>query len=94
MRRTSRPLRTSITWIGFSNVDYAVIGARLGAYQAGVYQALHEGGIEPDWIVGTSIGAINGALIAGNRQPHRVERLRAFWAEVRAAAREGETFPK
>ena len=34
-------------------------GGALGAYQAGVYQALHEGGIEPDWIVGTSIGAIN-----------------------------------
>ena len=41
-------------------------GGALGAYQAGVYQALHEGGIEPDWVVGTSIGAINASLIAGN----------------------------
>ena len=41
-------------------------GGALGAYQAGVYQALMEGGIEPDWVIGTSIGAINGALIAGN----------------------------
>ena len=41
-------------------------GGALGAYQGGVYQALHEAGIEPDWIVGTSIGALNGALIAGN----------------------------
>ena len=36
-------------------------GGALGAYQAGVYQALHEAGIEPDWIIGTSIGAINAA---------------------------------
>ena len=41
-------------------------GGALGAYQAGVYQALHEAGIEPDWIIGTSIGAINASLIAGN----------------------------
>jgi len=38
-------------------------GGALGAYQAGVYQALHEGGIEPDWIIGTSIGAINASLM-------------------------------
>ncbi|HUW38254.1 MAG TPA: patatin-like phospholipase family protein, partial [Rhodocyclaceae bacterium] len=41
-------------------------GGALGAFQAGVYEAMHESGIEPDWVVGTSIGAINGALIAGN----------------------------
>ena len=41
-------------------------GGALGAYHAGVYHALHEGGLEPDWIIGSSIGAINGALIAGN----------------------------
>jgi NTE family protein len=41
-------------------------GGALGSYQAGVYQALHEAGIEPDWIIGTSIGAINASLIAGN----------------------------
>ena len=39
-------------------------GGALGAYQVGVYEALHEAGIEPDWVIGTSIGAINGALIA------------------------------
>ena len=38
-------------------------GGALGSYQAGVYQALHEAGIEPDWIIGTSIGAINASLI-------------------------------
>ncbi|KQT44612.1 hypothetical protein ASG43_14945 [Aureimonas sp. Leaf454] len=54
-------------------------GNALGAFQAGVYQALHEAGLEPDWIVGTSIGAINGALIAGSTFENRVEALRAFW---------------
>jgi NTE family protein len=41
-------------------------GGALGAYQAGVYEALHEAGVEPDWVIGTSIGAINASLIAGN----------------------------
>jgi NTE family protein len=54
-------------------------GGALGAYQAGVYQALHEAGIEPDWVIGTSIGAINAALIAGNSAENRLERLQAFW---------------
>jgi NTE family protein len=57
-------------------------GGALGAYQVGVYQALHEHGIEPDWVIGTSIGAINGALIAGNRPEQRLERLHAFWDRV------------
>lgn len=57
-------------------------GGALGAYQCGVYEALHEAGIEPDWIVGTSIGAINGAIIAGNEPEDRVARLRAFWERV------------
>ncbi len=54
-------------------------GGALGAYQAGVYQALHEAGIEPDWIVGTSIGAINASLIAGNQPGDRLEKLKEFW---------------
>src|SRR6187402_1206249 len=57
-------------------------GGALGSYQAGVYQALHEAGIEPDWVIGTSIGAINGALIAGNAPERRLERLHAFWDRV------------
>jgi NTE family protein len=57
-------------------------GGALGAYQAGVYEALHEAGIEPDWVVGTSIGAINAALIAGSPRGERVERLDAFWSRV------------
>jgi NTE family protein len=57
-------------------------GGALGAYQAGVYQGLTEGGIEPDWVIGTSIGAINGALIAGNAAGRRVERLQEFWGRL------------
>jgi NTE family protein len=57
-------------------------GGALGAYQAGVYEALHEGGIEPDWVIGTSIGAINGAIIAGNETAARLERLKDFWDRV------------
>jgi NTE family protein len=55
-------------------------GGALGAYQVGVYEALHEAGIEPDWVIGTSIGAINGALIAGNKPEDRLPRLRELWA--------------
>src|SRR5512143_1300743 len=57
-------------------------GGALGSYQAGVYQALHEAGIEPDWVAGISIGAINSALIAGNPPEKRVERLREFWETI------------
>ena len=54
-------------------------GGALGAYQAGVYEALHEAGIEPDWVIGTSIGAINASLIAGNPPERRLQRLNEFW---------------
>jgi NTE family protein len=57
-------------------------GGALGSYQAGVYQALHEAGIEPDWIIGTSIGAINASLIAGNEPQDRLEKLREFWRRM------------
>jgi len=57
-------------------------GGALGAYQAGVYQALHEAGVEPDWIIGTSIGAINAALIAGNAPGNRLARLEEFWRRM------------
>ena len=57
-------------------------GGALGAYQAGVYQAMHEAGLEPDWVIGTSIGAINAALIAGNTPERRIVRLREFWRRM------------
>ncbi len=59
-------------------------GGALGAYQAGVFEGLAEGGIAPDWVAGISIGAINAALIAGNAPARRVERLREFWDTVTA----------
>jgi predicted acylesterase/phospholipase RssA len=57
-------------------------GGALGSYQAGVYQALTEAGLHPDWVAGISIGAVNAALIAGNPPDKRVERLREFWEAV------------
>ena len=57
-------------------------GGALGSYQAGVYQALAEANLHPDWVAGISIGAINSALIAGNPPEQRVDRLRAFWEAV------------
>jgi NTE family protein len=57
-------------------------GGALGSYQAGVYQALAEANLHPDWVAGVSIGAINSALIAGNPPEKRVERLREFWEAV------------
>jgi NTE family protein len=57
-------------------------GGALGAYQAGVYEALAEADLHPDWVAGISIGAINGALIAGNAPETRVDKLRAFWEGI------------
>jgi NTE family protein len=57
-------------------------GGALGAYQAGVYEALRESGINPNWISGISIGAINAAIIAGNSENTRVDRLQRFWNQV------------
>jgi NTE family protein len=57
-------------------------GGALGAYQAGVYEALIESDSKLDWVAGVSIGAINAALIAGNAPEKRVARLREFWNEV------------
>ena len=57
-------------------------GGALGAYQVGVYQALHEAGVEPDWVIGTSIGAINAGIIAGSKPDERMDRLSEFWRRV------------
>jgi NTE family protein len=66
--------------------DYVVLalqgGGALGAYQAGVFEGMTEAGYSPGWITGVSIGAINGALIAGNPPKKRIERMRAFWSRV------------
>ena len=57
-------------------------GGALGAYQAGVYEALAEANLHPDWVAGISIGAINAAIIAGNSPNLRVEKLRQFWEGI------------
>ncbi|MBB3997269.1 patatin-like phospholipase family protein [Aureimonas pseudogalii] len=88
------------------DVDLVLVlggGNALGAFQAGVYEGLHRAGLEPDWIIGTSIGAINGALIAGKQPTGRVEVLRGSgtrpstvppggpWRPTRFAARPPRT---
>jgi NTE family protein len=57
-------------------------GGALGAYQAGAYAVLAEAGHMPSWVAGISIGSVNAAIIAGNPQEKRVERLREFWERV------------
>jgi NTE family protein len=61
-------------------------GGALGSYQAGVYERLLEAGVEPTWLAGISIGAINSAIIAGNARENRVARLREFWELVSTSA--------
>ncbi len=64
-------------------------GVALGSYQAGAYAALEKCGVRPNWIAGTAIGAVNGAIIAGNLPHERAVRLRDFWRKlsVRVTAR-------
>ena len=81
-RRARVPVKRPEKWKRLALVLQG--GGALGAYQAGVYQALHEAELEPDWVAGVSIGGINGAIIAGNRPENRVERLRAFWEKITA----------
>lgn len=57
-------------------------GGALGSFQAGVYETLENYHFVPNWIGGTSIGAINAAIIAGNRPGQRLLRLRQFWEAV------------
>ena len=71
---TPPPMQTALVLQG---------GGALGAYQVGVYEALHDAGVQLDWVIGTSIGAINGAIIAGNPRERRLERLEQFWSLVR-----------
>lgn len=57
-------------------------GGALGAYEAGAYTAMMDAGIQPDWVSGISIGAINAAIIAGNKTPQeRKKMLEKFWFE-------------
>jgi NTE family protein len=82
------PRRLSATHRGQERPPFECIalllqgGGALGAYQAGVYEALAEAKLHPDWVAGISVGAINSALIAGNPPDARVDRLRQFWEHV------------
>jgi NTE family protein len=82
----AEPLETRQTDNRSTPIEQVVVvfqgGGALGAYQAGVYQALTEDGIEPDWVIGTSIGAINGTLIAGNKPDQRLAKLQEFWGRL------------
>ena len=54
-------------------------GGMLGAAEVGMLRALFERRIRPDLIVGTSVGAINGAFVAADPTPAAVDRLRKVW---------------
>lgn len=56
-------------------------GGALGAFECGVVKALEERAIYPDVVAGVSIGALNGAIVAGNPR-HASEALEAFWREL------------
>ncbi|HXW69980.1 MAG TPA: patatin-like phospholipase family protein [Methylocella sp.] len=80
-----KPRRHDISAIAAGYDRVALVlqgGGALGAYQAGVYQALAEAGCEPNWISGVSIGAVNSAIIAGNRPEKRLQNLELFWSTV------------
>lgn len=57
-------------------------GGALGSYQAGAFEVLQANEVEPDWVAGVSIGAINAAIIAGNPPEDRCARLRGFWERI------------
>lgn len=69
-------------------------GGALGSYQAGVIEALAQAGIEPHWLAGISIGAVNAAIIAGNPSDRRMERLTAFWERTTSALPSFPIFPQ
>jgi NTE family protein len=85
--RTARRRHTALKRPPFESITLLLQGGgALGAYQGGVYQALSEAHLEPDWVAGISIGAMNAALIAGNPPEARVARLREFWQRVTQVA--------
>ena len=69
----------------FPNQDLALVlggGNAVGAYLAGAYEQLHEQALLPNWIIGASVGAITGSLLAGTAPEDRVEKLTRFWQEA------------
>jgi len=75
------------------NVAFVLGGGGVrGAVEVGMIRGLLEHGIRPDLIVGTSIGAINGALVAADPTPAVVDRLVTAWASPEASAVYGDGF--
>jgi len=58
-------------------------GSSLGALQAGMLRAVHESGIEPDFLVGTSAGALNAAFVGRGYTASRLAELAGIWAAIR-----------
>ena len=88
MREQINPVPQQIRSLPYDVVALVLQGGgALGAYQAGVYEGLHEAGIRPNWLAGISIGALNAAIIAGSPEAERVERLREFWETICASDR-------
>lgn len=84
-KRRSKPIAKIMRPEGCDGIGLVLQGGgALGAYQAGVYQALHEAGLEPDWVAGVSIGAVNSAIIAGNKPEDRLAKLQRFWLDITA----------
>src|SRR5215218_7535394 len=57
-------------------------GGSLGAFACGVFKALVKKKISMDIVAGTSIGAINGAIIVGSKSDHPENDLEEFWLEI------------
>ena len=84
-RNNNKSARATIEEISAQYDRIALVfqgGGALGAYQAGVYQALADAGCEPTWLSGVSIGAINASIIAGNEPRYRLQKLEQFWQTV------------
>jgi NTE family protein len=67
-------------------------GGVLGAHEVGMLQALFEAGIRPDVVVGTSVGAINGAMVAADPSAEAVKRLAHLWSHIGKADVFGGSF--
>lgn len=69
-------------------------GGVLGAVQVGMLRALFRSGITPDLVIGTSIGAVNGALVAADPTEAVTDRLVRVWASVEARQVYGDPLPR
>jgi NTE family protein len=60
-------------------------GGVLGAVQVGMLRALLDAGVRPDLVLGTSVGAINGAVLAAVQAEEVADRLETLWRSPEAA---------